>query len=149
MAREIIDGTLEPATPTKVKRGYGQFSNLRIRTADGALREFPKVYTGPGMIEQLAQGGTGRFYFDKVDGPLGLYAVRWPDGRSHYAHYSNAEKLALVIGIIGTLGASARFGFGVQFPWLAAVIGPFLLAGWFYLNSRRKAAHQAFLADNG
>ncbi len=148
MAIEIIDGTLDPIEPHKTKRGYSQFNRLRIQTAGGAWREFPKVYTGPGMAEHLTEGGAGRFYFDKVDGPLGLYAVRRPDGRSYYAHYSNSEFIALIIGAIGTAGAIVRFGFGVPFPWLAAVIGPPLLAGWFYLRHRKQAAHQAFLADN-
>jgi len=149
MAIEVVDGTLEPALPRSTKRGYSRFDVLRIQTADGTWREFPKVSTGPGIADHLRAGGPGRFYFIKVDGPLGLFGVRRPDGAAHYAHYTNSETIVLVVAVLGTLCAIARFGFGVQAPWLAAVIGPFLLAGWFYLNSRKQAAKRTFDADNG
>lgn len=148
MAIEVVDGTLEPAQPRSIKRGYGRFDGLRIRTADGQVRDFPKVATGEPVTAEAIRGGEGRFYFTTADGPLGLFGVRRPDGSSYYAHFSNVETLILIVGLLGSLGTTARFGFGVDFPLLAAVLGPLLLLGWIYLDGKRRKAKRAFDAEN-
>lgn len=149
MAIEIVDGMLEPIQPRSTKRGYGRFERLKIRKADGSVREFPKVATGAPVTEQVIQGGEGRYYFTTADGPMGLYGVRRPDGSAYYAHFTNVEPMILVVGVLGTIAAVAKFGLGFeQLPMLASILGPFLLIGWFYLNGKRKAAKRVFDAEN-
>ena len=148
MAFEIVDGMLEPLQPRSTKRGYGRFEKLRIRTADGNWREFAKVATGPAMTPEVIAGGEGRFYFASADGPLGLIGVRRSDGSTQYAHFSNVETIMLVVGLLGSLCTIARFGFGVDVPLTASILGPLLVLGWAYLNNKKKVAHAAFLADN-
>ena len=147
MGIEIVDGVLEPAQPSGTKRGYARFKVLRIALPGGKVQDYHKVSTAEPVTSEVMKGGEGRFYFTTTDGPLGMFGVRRPDGAAHYAHFSNVEKLLLVVGGLASIGSVARFGFGVAFPLLGAVLGPLMLVGWFYLDGKRKAALRAFEAD--
>lgn len=148
MSVQIIEGVLEPAQPRSTKRGYARFDRLKITTADGQIREIAKVATGEPVTSETIRGGQGKYYFVTADGPMGLYGVRRPDGTKAYAHFTNVEPMILIVGLLGTLCAIARFGFGYGAPLLAAILGPLLLIGWFYLSTKRKNAKRVFDADD-
>lgn len=149
MSVTIIEGVLEPAQPYHHKKGYARFERLKITTANGQLREVAKVATREPVTSEAIKGGPGKFYFVTADGPLGLYGVRRPDGSKIYAHFmGNFEPMILIVGLLGTLCAIARFGFGLDAPFLASIIGPPLVVGWYYLGNKRKNAKRLFEADD-
>jgi hypothetical protein len=148
MAVEVIEGTLEGSEPSRGKRGYARYDTLRFATPDGQARTFAKVAAGPAMIEEIRRGGAGRYYMATADGAKALIGVRRADGGSTYAHYHNIEPIILIVGLLGTAAAVARFGLGVaDMPLLASVLGPLLLVGWFYLRSQRLAQRKFFDSD--
>lgn len=148
MSVTIIEGNLEPAQPYRNRKGYARFERLKITTADGDLREMAKIATAEPITSEAIKGGPGKFYFVTADGPMGLYGVRRPDGTRIYAHFmGNNEPIILGVGLLGTLCAIARFGFGYEAPLLAAILGPPLVAGWYYLSTKRKNAKRVFEAD--
>jgi hypothetical protein len=149
MAVEVIEGTLEPATPAHVKRGYGRYSSLRFDVPGAAPRTFDKVAAGPAMLREIERGGEGRYFMATADGAKALIGVRRPDGTATYAHYQNAEPIVLIGGLIGTACAVMRFGFGfgADIFLLPCLLGPPLLLGWFYLRSQRLAQKRAFDAN--
>jgi hypothetical protein len=149
MAVEIVEGILVPAQPQRLKRGYGIFRNLQINAADGQVRTFDKVATGEPITSEVTKGGAGRFYFVKSDGALGLIGVQRPDGSRLYGYFSNFAPLLIVIGALASIGTVARFGFGVDFPLTASVLGPLLLIAGIYLGQQKAAARSAFEADRG
>ncbi len=147
MAVEVIEGTLEATEPTRGKRGYGQYVALRIDGANGQERTISKVAAGPAMVEEIRQGGAGRYYLARADGANALIGVRRPDGAAIYAHYQNIEPIVLIAGLFGAAAAVARFGFGADMFLIPALLGPLLLVGWFYLRSQRLAQRGFFEAD--
>lgn len=146
---EIVDGNLTAAEPQRLKRGYGLFRDLRITAADGQVRTFAKVATGAPITDEVRKGGQGRFYFQPSDGVLGLIGVGRPDGSRLYGHSSNHAPIMLVVGGLASLGAIARFGFGVDFPLIASILGPLLLLAGLYLQRQKAAGRRAFEADGG
>ena len=148
MAVEVIEGTLEASEPSKSKRGYARYDRLSFAVPDAQPRTFAKVAAGPAMIEEIRRGGAGRYYMATADGAKALIGVRRPDGSKTYARYHNFEPIILVVGLLGTATAVARFIFGVEgMPFLASVLGPLLLGAWFYFRSQRLAQHRFFEAD--
>jgi hypothetical protein len=148
MAVEVIEGTLEASEPSKSKRGYARYDRLSFAVPDAQPRTFAKVAAGPAMIEEIRRGGAGRYYMATVDGAKALIGVRRADGGATYAHYHNFEPIILVVGLLGTSAAVARFGLGIaDMPLLASVLGPLLLIGWFYFRSQRLAQRKVFEAD--
>lgn len=144
MAAEIIEGTLEPAQPISTRRGYARFDGVAITSASGERRVLPKFATGEPVTSEIIKGGAGRYYFAKVDGGHAIFGVRRADGTATYGHYDNLETMLLVVGLLGTAAAVARFGFGVEAPWLAAILGPLLLLGWGFFRNRRIAQKTLF-----
>ena len=149
MAIEIIEGTLSPAQPQRLKRGYGLFKNLQITDTAGRVRTFDKVATGEPITSEVTKGGAGRFYFMKADGALGMIGVQRADGSRLYGHFSNFAPVLIVIGALASIGTVARFGFGVDFPLTASVLGPLLLIAGIYLTQQKAVARRAFEADGG
>jgi hypothetical protein len=148
MAIERVTGTLDPVQPNFNRKGYARFNLLRIVEPDGKAREFRNVATGGQVSNEIIAGGQGTYYFTTAEGALGLFGVRRPDGAANYAHFSNVEIVVLVGGLLGTLAGIARFVFGFGIPALGYILGPPLLAAWFYLNLKKQAARRAFEADN-
>ncbi len=144
MPAEIIEGTLEPAQPISTRRGYARFSGVGITSPSGERRVLPKFATGEPVTSEIVKGGAGRYYFAKVDGGHAIFGVRRADGSATYGHYDNLEPILLVVGLLGAGGAIARFGFGVGFPLLAALLGPLLLLGWAFFRRRRIAQKRFF-----
>lgn len=148
MAVEVIEGTLEGSEPSRGKRGYARYNTLRFAAPDGQARTFDKVAAGPAMIEEIRRGGAGRYYMATADGAKALIGVRRADGSATYAHYQNLEPLILVVGLLGTVVAVMRFALGVEgAPLLAALLGPLLLIGWYYLRNQRLAQRKFFDSD--
>jgi hypothetical protein len=147
MAVEVIEGTLEPATPAHVKRGYGRYSSLRFDVPGAAPRTFDKVAAGPAMLREIERGGEGRYFMATADGAKALIGVRRGNGTATYAHYQNLEPLVLIAGLVGTAAGIANFVFGADLPLLAWILGPPLLLGWLYLRSLRLGKKRAFDAD--
>jgi hypothetical protein len=149
MAVEVIEGTLEPAKPIAGNKKYGRYKGLRITQADGRIRSLGKLAAGGGMLDEIRKGGQGRYYLASSGGGRALIGVRRPDGAKVYSHYMNIEPIVLVVGLLGTLGGIARFGFGVEdFPLTSSILGPMLLAGWYYFRSQRRAQQREVDADS-
>lgn len=149
MAVEIIEGRLETAQVKSRKRGYAVFAPLSIVTDDGQIRSFPKVATGEPITSEVLKGGVGRFYIADSDGAKGMLGIRRPDGTEFYGHFSNHAPIIMVVGVLGMLGAVAKWGFGVaDFPITPIVLGPLLLLAGLWLTSKKNAARKAFEADN-
>lgn len=149
MAVEVIEGTLEPAQPPKLKRGYARYPALRFTLPGGTVRTVDKVAAGGVVVGEVARGGPGRYFLARADGANALIGVRRADGAAHYAHYQNAEPIVLIGGIIGILVGIARFTVVPDLPLTPAVLGPLLLLGWLYLRNQRLGQRRFFDANAG
>ena len=55
------------------------------------------------------------------------------------------EPLILIVGLLGTLCAIGRFGFGYEeLPLVASIVGPLLIVGWYHFSNKRKNARRLF-----
>ena len=146
MAVEILDGTIEPAEPTREKRGYLMFDTLRFRDRNGNARELKRICCGGEVGTAVRKGGAGKYYLSSGGGQTGIHGVRLDDGTKAYAHYTNMEMVSL-IGIVAglaVLGWSLSQGEVMLIPLL---VTPILIFAFFFLRSIRTAGKRQYDAD--
>ncbi len=146
MAVEILDGTVEPATPSRNKRGYVMFDSLRFRDRKGGERELKKVCCAGDVGTAVGKGGAGRFYLSSGGGQTGIHGVRMDDGTKAYAHYTNMEMITL-IGIAAGLAALIFSLANGEIMWIPLLVTPFLIGVYFFLRSVRLSGKQQYDAD--
>ena len=146
MAVEILDGTIEPATPSRSKRGYVMFDNLRFRDRKGVEREFKKVCCAGDVGVAVGKGGPGRYYLSSGGGQTGIHGVRMDDGTKAYAHYTNMEMITL-IGIVAGVAVLLFSMSQGEVMLIPLVVTPLLVAIYFFLRSVRLSGKQQYEAD--
>ncbi|HEU5481713.1 MAG TPA: hypothetical protein VFU80_01295 [Sphingomicrobium sp.] len=147
MAVELLDGTMEPAEPSRRKGKYVMFNELRFRGRNGGERKLEKVCCGGDVGDAVAKGGSGKFYLSKGGGQTGIHGVRMDDGRSAYAHYNNMETIILIgIAAAAVVTIWARMS-GEEVMLTPLVLGVLLIVGYFYLHSIKTAGKRQYDGD--
>lgn len=146
MTVEILDGTIDAATPISTKGNFAVFAPLRFRDRNGSERILPKVCSNGAVTEILRKGGTGRFYLSSGGGQTGIHGVRLDGGKEAYAHYNNME-LVVLIGIAGGIGGLIIWLVSGEMMLTPVVIGALLVGVYFFLRSIRIAGKRQFEAD--
>jgi hypothetical protein len=146
MAVEILDGTIEPATPTSTKGKFAVFAPLRFRDRKGAQRTLDKVCTNGAVTDAVRKGGTGRFYLSSGGGQTGIHGVRLDDGTQAYAHYNNMEFIVL-IGVAAGVGAFLIAIFSGEVMITPMVLGVALAGAYVFLRSIRMAGKRQYDSD--
>ena len=146
MAVEILDGTIEPATPSRNKRGYVMFDSLRFRDRKGGERELKKVCCAGDVGTAVGKGGAGRFYLSSAGGQTGIHGVRMDDGTRAYAHYTNMEMITL-IGIAAGVAVLVFSLLQGEVMLIPLIVTPFLILIYVFLRSVRLSGKRQFDAD--
>jgi len=147
MAVEILDGTIEPAEPTRTKGKYVMFDTLRFRDRKGGERQLKTICAAGDVGAAVRKGGAGRFYLSSGGGQTGIHGVRMDDGTKAYAHYNNMEMIVL----IGIAAAAIMLVIGIAtggIRVILSVIGVLLIGAYFFLHGIRVAGQRQFDADN-
>jgi len=147
MTVEILDGSIDPATPRRAKAKFAIFETLRFRDRSGAERILKNVCTGGAVTDLLRKGGSGRFYLSSGGGQTGIHGFRLDDGSHAYAHYNNAE-LIVLIGIAGGLAGLAIWIFSGEMMLTPVVVGTLLIGAYIFLRNIRLAGKRQYDTDN-
>lgn len=146
MAVELLNGTIDPVEPKKLKRGYAIFDTVRFHDRSGAERLLKNVCTGGEVTELVRKGGTGRFYLSSGGGQTGIHGVRLDGGTQAYAHYTNMEFIVL----LGIAAGVAAFVIGLvtgEMMMLPVIIGVLLIAAYFFMRGIRVSGRKQYEAD--
>jgi hypothetical protein len=147
MAVELLDGTMEPAEPSRRKGKYVMFKELRFRDRKGGERRLEKVCCGGAVGDAVAKGGSGKFYLSSGGGQTGIHGVRMDDGTSAYAHYNNMGPIILIgIAAAAVVTIWARMA-GEEVMLTPVVLGILLIAAYFYLHSIKAAGKRQYDMD--
>jgi len=146
MAMEILDGTIDPATPIRSKGRFAIFDPVNFRDRSGAARGLHKICAKGDVADVLRKGGTGRFYLSSGGGQAGIHGVRLDDGTSAYAHYNNMEWVIL-FGALAGLGCLLILLAGGDPPVTPIVLGVALGGFYIFLRSVRVAGRRQYDAD--
>jgi len=148
MALELLDGTIDPATPKRRKGKYAFFDRLQFRDRSGNTRNLGKICVAGPVADAVTKGGTGRFYLSSGGGQTGIHGIRLDDGTSAYAHYNNLE-LIVMIGTLAGLACLVLRLFGAAAPVTPIIIGIVLAGFWIFLRSVRLAGKRQYDSDGG
>lgn len=146
MALELLDGTIDPATPKRRKGKYAFFDRLQFRDRSGNTRNLGKICVAGPVADAVTKGGTGRFYLSSGGGQTGIHGIRLDDGTSAYAHYNNMEWVIL-FGALAGLGCLLILLAGGDPPVTPIVLGVVLGGFYIFLRSVRVAGRRQYDAD--
>lgn len=142
-----IEGALT-ATETKWSRkGKTYFARLAFQKAGGSSEELKKVVVDDSVAAELVAGAQGRFHLFKSMGVMGLYGIRFADGREAHAYPGDQSLIFAFVAVawlaLNILYISTRD----QVSILGLVLMPLGLFGWWWCRKVRRDIEQLWAND--
>ena len=149
MGLEVIDGTVEAATPPKSNGKRVIYKNITFRLADGTERRFGNLVVAPSVAEMLQPGSTGRFYGYSAIDHKGMFAARTQNGRSDFIIPSGNERNMKMMMIVGALAFAVTLFARNGIMFLAVIVGIAGAIGYVRYRKTRLEAQTRYNADAG